>query len=189
MSTRAEATDRRVSGSNCQPVSKKSAAGRLFLKNTEQTLLLWCFFVPNSCIPAKRKRKTTADWNTRLFVELNMMSTLRLAAHFRTRPQTTSHCMFLICFSCTNSKKWQVRFHQLHSHIRLQKTTNFCWFGSFFLSLLLVSVYSATKCIPATNFQRSYLRHALFPCTLTAAVHSKHPRVSHPAIWPCVSPP
>lgn len=38
-----------------------------------------------------------------------------------TPPKTTSHCMFLICFSCTNSKKWQVRFHQLHSHIQLQK--------------------------------------------------------------------
>lgn len=49
--------------------------------------------------------------------------------------------------------------------------------------LLEQSVFSPRvpkKCFPATNFHRVSSHHALFPCSLTAAVQSKHRRVSHP---------
>ena len=39
------------------------------------------------------------------------------------------------------------------------------------------------QCIPATNFHCTHLHHALFPCSLTAAVHSKHRDVSSPLVF------
>ena len=64
-------------------------------------------------------------------------------------------------------------------------------FPSFFSPLpLLEPVFSPQtpkKCLPGTNFHCAYLHHALFPCSLTAAVQSKHRHVSYPTISPHVS--
>lgn len=120
--------DGRVGGSSCQPVSKKSAAARLFLKNTEQTLLLWCFSVPNSLFSCKKKETNSSRLKHKAVCRAKYDDAAQTRAPFPGHaPKTSSHCIFLICFSCTSSK-WLLMFRQLHSDTQWQKKLSFSSF-------------------------------------------------------------
>lgn len=63
-----------------------------------------------------------------------------------------------------------------------------CTFSSDLLWESVFCPQTPKECTAATNFLCACLHHALFPWSLTAAVHSKHRNVGYPTIFPpCVS--
>lgn len=143
----------------------------------------------------KRKRKQLFKYVKCIFVDRNSLAVFGWIFFWHLIiPRLGEHCFVARSFYrlCQLLNKLIFLKQKKRKYFWIHLSPAFITFPQcLFLSLLLWdSVFcpqTPKKCIPATNFHCAYLHHALFPCSLTAAVQSKHQHVSYPTISPCVS--